>query len=74
MLFDGAVRFAEKGKVDLEDQNFEASYDALVEALSSYGGALVVASHDEVFLADAGVDRVVDLGATGGPGQADETG
>ncbi|MBS45001.1 MAG: ABC transporter [Nocardioides sp.] len=51
-----------------------ASYDALVEALSSYGGALVVASHDEVFLADAGVDRVVDLGATGGPGQADETG
>ena len=32
MLFDGAVRFAEKGKVDLEAQSYEASYEALVRA------------------------------------------
>lgn len=38
-----------------------ASYDALVSALASYRGALVVASHDQAFLADIGVDRVVDL-------------
>jgi ATPase subunit of ABC transporter with duplicated ATPase domains len=42
-----------------------ASYDALVSALASYRGALVVASHDAGFLADVGVDRVVDLGAGG---------
>ncbi|MDN4172761.1 ABC-F family ATP-binding cassette domain-containing protein [Nocardioides sp. SOB77] len=40
-----------------------ASYDALVSALASYRGALVVASHDQRFLADVGVDRVLDLGA-----------
>ncbi|WP_028636211.1 ABC-F family ATP-binding cassette domain-containing protein [Nocardioides sp. URHA0032] len=39
-----------------------ASYDALVSALASYRGALVVASHDPAFLDDVGVDRVVDLG------------
>ncbi|WP_122817035.1 ABC-F family ATP-binding cassette domain-containing protein [Nocardioides pantholopis] len=45
-----------------------ASYDALVAALAAHRGALVVVSHDPVFLADAGVDRVVDLG----PGQDTE--
>jgi ATPase subunit of ABC transporter with duplicated ATPase domains len=38
-----------------------ASYDALVSALSSYGGALLVASHDERLLADISVDRTVEL-------------
>ncbi len=40
-----------------------ASYDALVSALASYRGALVVVSHDAAFLEDVGVERVVDLGA-----------
>ncbi len=44
-----------------------ASYDALVSALAAYRGALVVASHDERFLDDLAVDRVVALGS-GGPG------
>ncbi len=38
-----------------------ASYDALVSALAGYRGALVVASHDEGFLDDVGVERVLDL-------------
>jgi ATPase subunit of ABC transporter with duplicated ATPase domains len=38
-----------------------ASYDALVSALTAYRGALVVASHDQAFLEEIGVDRVVDL-------------
>ena len=35
----------------------------LVEALASYRGALVVVSHDESFLADLELDRLVDLDA-----------
>ena len=38
-----------------------ASYEALVSALASYRGALVVASHDQGFLEDIGVDRVHEL-------------
>ncbi len=38
-----------------------ASYDALVSALASYEGALIVASHDQPFLADIGVDRVLEF-------------
>ncbi len=40
-----------------------ASYDALVSALAGYRGALVVASHDEGFLDDLAVTRVVDVGS-----------
>ncbi|GAA0969845.1 ABC-F family ATP-binding cassette domain-containing protein [Nocardioides aquaticus] len=42
-----------------------ASYDALVDALQGYGGALVVASHDQPFLDAIGVDRVLDLSGDG---------
>ena len=38
-----------------------ASYDALVSALASYRGALLVVSHDARFLADIGVDRTLEL-------------
>ncbi len=38
-----------------------ASYDALVGALRGYRGALLVASHDDRFLADIGVERRLDL-------------
>jgi ATPase subunit of ABC transporter with duplicated ATPase domains len=38
-----------------------ASYDALVAALSSYRGALLVVSHDARFLEDVGVDRTIEL-------------
>jgi ATPase subunit of ABC transporter with duplicated ATPase domains len=48
-----------------------ASYDALVSALASYRGALVVASHDPVFLEDIGVGRVVDLGDAGASGSGE---
>jgi len=39
------------------------SYDALVSALASYRGALVVASHDPAFLEEIGTDRSLELGA-----------
>ena len=42
-----------------------ASYGALVTALAGYRGALVVASHDQAFLGDLGLDRTIDLGADG---------
>jgi ATPase subunit of ABC transporter with duplicated ATPase domains len=45
-----------------------ASYDALVSALDSYRGALVVVSHDETFLEDVGINRVVELGDGSVPG------
>ena len=53
-----------------------ASYDALVGALASYRGALLVASHDARFLEDIAVDRVVEVGAPeGGPDpQGDDEG
>jgi ATPase subunit of ABC transporter with duplicated ATPase domains len=38
-----------------------ASYDALVSALSGYRGALIVAGHDERFLADVGMSRTIAL-------------
>ena len=41
-----------------------ASYDALVSALGAYRGALVVASHDAVFLEDIGAERVINLVGT----------
>ncbi|MCM0619726.1 ABC-F family ATP-binding cassette domain-containing protein [Nocardioides bruguierae] len=37
------------------------TYDALVEALRGYPGALVVATHDEAFLEDLRADVVLDL-------------
>jgi len=38
-----------------------SSVRQLVSALASYRGALVVASHDEAFLAEIGIDRRVEL-------------
>jgi ATPase subunit of ABC transporter with duplicated ATPase domains len=39
-----------------------ASYDALISALSTYRGALLVASHDRTFLDELGVARVMEFG------------
>ncbi|WP_028472156.1 ABC-F family ATP-binding cassette domain-containing protein [Nocardioides alkalitolerans] len=40
-----------------------ATYDALLGALAAYRGALLVVSHDQRFLDDLEIDRVVDLSA-----------
>lgn len=45
-----------------------ASLEALKSSLHSFGGALVVVSHDERFLSEIGVDRTLDL--TRGPHQS----
>ena len=45
-----------------------ASQRQLVTALSSYGGALVVVSHDERFLDEIGITRRLDLGQPRGRG------
>jgi flagellar protein FliS len=34
MLYDGAIRFAEQGRVALENKNFEASFTAISRALN----------------------------------------
>ncbi|MGB7981663.1 MAG: ATP-binding cassette domain-containing protein [Candidatus Nanopelagicales bacterium] len=39
-----------------------ASYNALVAAMATYRGALLIASHDQAFLDDVSVDRLVELG------------
>lgn len=41
------------------------SVDQLVEALSSYRGALIVVSHDDAFLARLGLTTVLELGPSG---------
>lgn len=38
---------------------------ALIRALRGWPGGLIVASHDRAFLAEVGVDRIVDLGGHG---------
>lgn len=38
-----------------------AARESLLSALASYGGALVVVSHDQRFLDEVGVDRVITL-------------
>jgi ATPase subunit of ABC transporter with duplicated ATPase domains len=41
------------------------STQALEAALRGYDGALLIASHDESFLAKVGIDRVINLGRRG---------
>jgi ATPase subunit of ABC transporter with duplicated ATPase domains len=42
------------------------SIEAIEAALAGYDGALIIASHDEAFLAAVGVERRIALGAAGG--------
>ena len=42
-----------------------ASLDQLVEALGAYQGALLIVSHDQVFLDRVGVDSTIELGLNG---------
>lgn len=41
------------------------SIDHLVEALTSYRGAVIVASHDDAFLQRLGLSAVLELGPSG---------
>lgn len=39
-----------------------ASMDILAATLKNYKGTLLVVSHDEQFVRDVGIDRIIDLG------------
>jgi ATPase subunit of ABC transporter with duplicated ATPase domains len=48
--------------VDEPTNNLDlASIEELVSALSGYRGVLIAVSHDEVFLEEIGIERVIEL-------------